>query len=62
MHQIKTTKQAGYEEREIVSAVIGSVIPSLILRNILEMLPSTSCCNILKHILVNKTSLISLIV
>lgn len=35
MHQIKTTKQAGYEEREIVGPVIGSVIPSLILQSVL---------------------------
>lgn len=35
MHQIKTTKQADYEEREIVVPVIGSVIPSLILQSVL---------------------------
>ena len=35
MHQIKTTKQADYEEREIVGPVIGSVIPSLILQSVL---------------------------
>ena len=29
-HQIKNAQQAGYEESEIVSAVIGAVIPSLI--------------------------------
>ena len=33
MHQIKTAKQAGYEESKISSAVIGSMTPSFTFRN-----------------------------
>ena len=33
MHQIKTAKQAGYEESKISSAAIGSMSPSFTFRN-----------------------------
>ena len=35
-HQIKNAKQAGYDEEEIVTAVINSMVPSLTLRSVLE--------------------------
>lgn len=35
IHQIKNAQQAGYEESQIVSAVIVAMIPSLTLRNVL---------------------------
>ena len=42
MHQIKNAQQAGYEESEIVSAVIGAMIPSLTIRNVLETVSNLS--------------------
>lgn len=49
-YQIKTTKQADYEEREIVSTVIGSLIPSLILRSVLEATPDVTIYQLLQYL------------
>lgn len=50
MHQIKTTKQADYEEREIVGPVIGSVIPSLILQSVLVTTGKVDIHHLLKYL------------
>ena len=49
-YQIKTTKQADYEEREIVSTVIGSLIPSLTLRSVLEATPDVTIYQLLQYL------------
>ena len=50
MHQIKNAQQAGYEESEIVSVVIGAMIPSLTLRNILETISNLSLAQLQKYL------------
>ena len=50
MHQVKTTKQAGYKEKEIVSAVIGSMIPSLTLRSVSETTPGLTMNQLLQYL------------
>lgn len=40
MHQIRNAEAAGYEEEEIVASIIGSMVPSLTLRTVLETTPS----------------------
>ena len=40
MHQIDEAKQTWYEESEIVSSVIGAMIPSPSLRKVLESVPN----------------------
>ena len=50
MHQIKNAQQAGYEESEIVSAVIGAMIPSLTIRNVLETVSNHSLVQLQKYL------------
>ena len=50
MHQIKNALQAGYEESEIVSVVIGAMIPSLTLRNVLETISNLSLAQLQKYL------------
>ena len=42
MHQIRDAQAAGYKIDEIVSSVINYVVPSLILRGVLETTPNLS--------------------
>ena len=42
MHQIRDAQAAGYKEDEIVSSVINCMVPSLILRGVLETTPNLS--------------------
>ena len=50
IHQIKNAQQAGYEESEIVSVVIGAMIPSLTLRNVLETISNLSLAQLQKYL------------
>ena len=50
IHQIKNAQQAGYEESEIVSVVIGAMIPSLTLRNVFETISNLSLAQLQKYI------------
>ena len=49
MHPIDEAQEAGYEESEIVSSVIRTMIPSLILRNLLERTPNLSLNHLLQY-------------
>ena len=48
MHQIDEAQETGYEESEIVSSVIRTMIPSLTLRNVLESTPNLSLNQLLQ--------------
>ena len=50
IHQIKNAQPAGYEESEIVSAVIGAIIPSLTFRNVLETISNLPLVRLQKYL------------
>ena len=50
MHQTDEAQEAGYEESEIVSSVIRTMVPTLTLRNILESTPNLSLNQLLQYL------------
>ena len=50
MHQIRDAQAAGYKEDEIVSSVINCMVPSLILRGVLETTPNLSFAQLLQFL------------
>ena len=50
IHQIKNAQQARYKESEVVKAVIGAMIPSLTLRNVLETISNLSLAQLQRYL------------
>ena len=50
IHHIKCEQEAGYEENEIISTVIGAMIPSLTLRDVLQKISNLSLAQLQKYL------------